>query len=94
MNRPFQQNQKKLMMIKHSRRDFIRTAGGITLGAIGGATLFAGSVLKPELPVVSIVKIENDQINYAFEKAIDLLGGLNTIVKNKDTIMVKPNLLA
>lgn len=81
-------------MNKNSRRDFIRTAGGLTLGALGGATLFSSSISKPELPVVSIVRIKDDHIDYSVEKAIDLLGGLETVAKNKDRIMLKPNLLA
>jgi uncharacterized protein (DUF362 family) len=82
------------MMNKHSRRHFIRTVGGLTLGVMGGATVFSSSILKPELPVVSIVRIKDDHIDYAVEKAIDLLGGLETVAKNKDRILLKPNLVA
>lgn len=81
-------------MIHHSRRNFIKKAGGITLGTLGGIPFISGAVGKPEAPVVSIVKIINDQIHYAVEKAIDLLGGLETVAKNKDKILLKPNLVA
>jgi len=81
-------------MIKHSRRDFIKSAGGITLGAFGGLSFTLSGKSKSEFPVVSIVRIKKNHIDYAVEKAIDLLGGLNTITKNKDHIMLKPNLLA
>jgi uncharacterized protein (DUF362 family) len=41
--------------------------------------------------VVSIV--ENDDIPTAVEEAIDLLGGIGTILAGKQTIMLKPNLV-
>jgi uncharacterized protein (DUF362 family) len=40
------------------------------------------------------VKIENDKTDYAVEKAIDLLGGIQTVTKGKNSIMLKPNLVA
>jgi uncharacterized protein (DUF362 family) len=45
-------------------------------------------------PVVSIVKIKNHKVDYAIEKAIDLLGGIRNITKGKNSIMLKPNLVA
>jgi uncharacterized protein (DUF362 family) len=81
-------------MIIHSRRNFIRKAGGITLGTLGGIPLISGAVNEAAQPVVSIVKIKNDQIDYAVEKAIDLLGGAGTVAKNRNRVMLKPNLLA
>jgi hypothetical protein len=44
-------------------------------------------------PVVCIVKIQNDQVDYAVEKAIDLLGGINEVARHKQKIMLKPNLV-
>jgi uncharacterized protein (DUF362 family) len=73
---------------KLSRREFIKTSTAATLG------MAIGSPASPEKPVVSIVKIENDKIEYAVEKAIDLLGGIQSIAKGKDRIMLKPNLVA
>jgi len=48
-------------------------------------------------PIVSIVKInekwsEAKGIEYAVTKAIDLIGGMNTITKGKERILFKPNL--
>jgi len=40
------------------------------------------------------VKIKNDKTDYAVEKAIDLLGGIQTVTKGKNSIMLKPNLVA
>jgi uncharacterized protein (DUF362 family) len=43
--------------------------------------------------IVCIVKIQNDQVDYAVEKAIDLLGGINEVTRHKQKIMLKPNLV-
>jgi uncharacterized protein (DUF362 family) len=44
-------------------------------------------------PVVSVVKIKDDKIAFAVEKAIDLLGGIETVTRGKELIMLKPNLV-
>jgi len=66
-----------------SRRRFLLTCGGAALGAAAG----------PPRPVVSVVKIKDGKIGAAVEQAVDLLGGINTITKGKDRIMLKPNLV-
>lgn len=43
---------------------------------------------------VSIVKIKNGKVRAAVEEAIDLLGGIKEITKNRQRIMLKPNLLS
>jgi uncharacterized protein (DUF362 family) len=45
-----------------------------------------------ERPVVSVVRIGNDKIGFAVEKAIDLLGGIETVAAGKERVMLKPNL--
>ena len=79
-----------------SRRDFVKTSAGMVLGtAAGGLTPAWGSDrLGVERPVVSVVKIANDRVDRAVEAAIDLLGGIETVAKGKDRIMLKPNLVA
>jgi uncharacterized protein (DUF362 family) len=76
-----------------SRREFLRTSFGVTVGAMAGF-----SSLKPlfcaEKPVVSVVKIENDKIGFAVEKSIDLLGGIESITRGKQRIILKPNLVS
>ncbi len=47
-----------------------------------------------EKSVVSLVKIKNDDIPYAVEKAIDLIGGIETVTRGKEKIMLKPNLVS
>ena len=80
----------------HSRRDFIRT----TLGAGIAVSTYPLAFCNQNEPAgdkdyfVSIVKIKDQNISYAVEEAIDLLGGINTVTTGKDRIMLKPNLVA
>jgi uncharacterized protein (DUF362 family) len=62
-----------------------------------GAGLLAGAAARSETAsksVVSIVRIQNDKIGMAVEKAIDLLGGIRRVTKGIDTVMLKPNLVS
>ena len=45
-------------------------------------------------PVVSIVKVRDGKIDSAVEHAIELLGGMRTITRGKERIMLKPNLVS
>lgn len=69
-----------------SRRDFL----GATLAGLGALAAAA----PQNAAVVSVVKIANDNIQAAVEKAIDLLGGIESVTKGKNRIMLKPNLVA
>jgi uncharacterized protein (DUF362 family) len=71
-----------------TRRNFIKVSTAASLG------LAMGCSARDEKTVVSIVRIKNDNIDYAVDKAIDLLGGIETLAKGKDRIMLKPNLVA
>ncbi len=77
-----------------SRRQFLRAGSHIALGAAAGSLGFhpTGCRLSSEKPVVSISKIKNDRIDVAVERAIDLLGGIANVTKNREKIMLKPNL--
>ncbi len=44
--------------------------------------------------VVSVVRINNDNIQAAVEEAIDLLGGIEGVTRGKNRIMLKPNLVS
>jgi uncharacterized protein (DUF362 family) len=44
--------------------------------------------------VVSIVRIKDDNIAYAVEEAIELLGGMDEVARDKQRIMLKPNLVS
>jgi uncharacterized protein (DUF362 family) len=71
-----------------TRRDFLKATSFATLGAVSGLPL------ATEKSIVSIVKIKKDNIGYAVEEAIDLIGGIGEITKGKNKIMLKPNLVA
>jgi uncharacterized protein (DUF362 family) len=96
-------------MKKINRRAFIKTlaAGGaaVGLGNIASCSIFTKPQLSPRpasRPVVSVVKIKKpnivsihkDNVDYAVRKAIDLLGGMETITADKERIMLKPNLVS
>jgi len=80
---------------KFSRREFLKRGTGAALfTAIG--TLKSGEAaysIAAKKPVVSVVKIKNDKIGFAVEKAIDLLGGIRSVTRGKERIMLKPNLV-
>ena len=80
---------------KSTRREFIQTSLKVASGV--GIALFAKSTFatsSENKAVVSIVKIKNDKIARAVEQAIDLLGGISNITKGKESILLKPNLVA
>lgn len=70
-----------------SRRDFLQTGTAAAMGvAVGCSTL-------PEKPIVSIVKIKDNNIEYAVNEAIELIGGIKKVTKGKNSILLKPNLV-
>ena len=71
-----------------TRREFVLTSVVGTLGIASGFT-FAGTP-----PVVSVVKIKEDNIAAAVEEAIELLGGIEEVTRDKQRIMLKPNLVS
>ena len=85
------------MRLSHlSRRDFVKTSAGVALGtaARGLMPAWHRGRLAVEQPIVSVVQIENGRVDRAVEAAIDLLGGLETVARGKERIMLKPNLVA
>jgi len=82
---------------KISRRTFVSTA---TVAAIGTSVIgiknLSGSYVnvKSCKDIVSIVRVDNGNIEGAVEEAIDLLGGINSVAKDKHNILLKPNLVA
>ncbi len=84
---------------KFTRREFLKAGVGLAAGAAAGSLTLGGMGCTSEKasfagPVVSIARIKNGNIAYAVEEAIDLLGGIGTITKGKDRIMLKPNLVS
>jgi len=68
------------------RREFLLAGAGL-LAAVGARGKTASK------PVVSVVRIQNDNVAMAVEKAIDLLGGIRRVTKGINTVMLKPNLV-
>jgi uncharacterized protein (DUF362 family) len=83
------------MKKKLTRREFIKASTGTALGAAVGSLTLAttGCSLRDRKPIVSVVRIEKDKIGFAVEQAIDLLGGIETVAKRQERIMLKPNLV-
>ena len=79
-----------------SRRDFVKTGAGVALGIAAGPLTQAchGDAWAGTRPVVSVVRIRNDRVDLAVEEAIDLLGGIETVARGRNRIMLKPNLVA
>ena len=69
------------------RREFLLMGAGLL--AVAGAR--SETAAKS---VVSIVRIQNDKVGMAVEKAIDLLGGIRQVTKGINTVMLKPNLVS
>jgi len=69
-----------------SRREFMLTGAALLAGPGARITSAAGSV-------VSVVRIQNDKVGTAVEKAIDLLGGIEQVTKGRSNVMLKPNLV-
>lgn len=71
-----------------SRREFVIT------GAVGTLAIASGFSFSDPAPVVSVVKIKNDNIALAVEEAIELLGGMDELTRDRHRIMLKPNLVS
>jgi len=80
----------------YSRREFIRTGIGAGIVISAGPLAFCTRFTKPgdREFIVSIVRIKDNNIGYAVEKAIDMLGGIKKVTKGKERIMLKPNLVS
>lgn len=88
-----------------SRRDFLKVAvvgsSGLLAACASQSNEFPTLVPATETPtptpagpVVSIVKIKDNNIGAAVEEAIRLLGGIETVTSGKERIMLKPNLVS
>lgn len=78
-----------------NRREFIKTvAAGSAALSIPNLLSCAAQRPQTETPVVSIVRIKRDNVDYAVRHAIDLLGGINHVAEGKERILIKPNLVA
>jgi len=71
-----------------SRREFVVT------GVAGTLAITSGFIFADPAPVVSVVKIRDDDMAAAVKEAIDLLGGIEEVTRDKQRIMLKPNLVS
>jgi uncharacterized protein (DUF362 family) len=80
-----------------SRRRFISTA---TTAVAGSAFLGINRINENKWfrslrkDIVAIVKVKEGNVVRAVEEAIDLLGGIETVTNGKNSILLKPNLVA
>jgi hypothetical protein len=82
---------------KISRRKFISTTTFAAFGAsvYGMKNLYGGDINKKSTKdFVSIVRINNGDVEKSVKEAIDLLGGIKAVTKGKKSILLKPNLVA
>ncbi|MGD0582577.1 MAG: DUF362 domain-containing protein [Bacteroidales bacterium] len=80
-----------------SRRKFISSA---TVAAIGSSVFGLNRIygksnngISPK-EIVSIVRVKDGNISKAVEEAINHLGGIETVTRGKNSILLKPNLVA
>ncbi len=88
-------------MKKINRREFIKAlatgSAALTLPNLTACMVHRNVAVDGQFgpkPIVSIVQIKNDNIDYAVRHAIDLLGGINHITARKERILIKPNLIS
>ena len=80
-----------------SRRKFIYSATVATVGSVvlGIKNVYGNNAeSKISKDVVSIVRIKDGNIPKAVEEAIDLLGGIKSLTRGRESILLKPNLVA
>jgi uncharacterized protein (DUF362 family) len=77
-----------------SRRTFLKVGVGTAAALAPLPLVNAGRSLMADRPVVAIARVRNDNVAYAVEEAIDLLGGISAVTRGKTRILLKPNLVA
>lgn len=80
---------------KVSRRKFIGTTTTALIGtsAFGMNIIDSCKQIKLRRDIVSIVRVEDNQVFNAVKKAIDLLGGISQVTSGQQRILLKPNLV-
>ncbi len=80
---------------KHDRREFIRKSVSMGIAA-SSALLFGkpGDLFAKDAAsgVPDLVAVRNGEPDAMFNKAIELMGGMNKYVKKGQTVVVKPNI--
>lgn len=78
-----------------TRRVFVERGAKVAVGAAVGSSALGSlaATLAPMRPVVGIARIPDGRIGYAVEEAIELIGGIGSVTRGKERIMLKPNLV-
>lgn len=76
---------------KLSRREFLKLQAGtgLYLASAGGSLLLPGLGLASALPDIGVVRGGAEEATRA---AVDLVGGMSSVVKKGDRVLIKPNM--
>jgi uncharacterized protein (DUF362 family) len=80
-----------------SRRRFIGTASVAIIGSsvLGMKNIYGkNGNFKSKKDIVSIVRVKDGNVTKAVEEAVDLLGGIKSVTAGRQSILLKPNLVA
>jgi uncharacterized protein (DUF362 family) len=80
-----------------SRRKFLHTASVLTAGSaiLPLNRLYDNNISAVQTKdIVSIVRVKDGNIPAAVEEAIDLLGGIKSLTRGINSVLLKPNLVA
>ena len=83
-----------LFLKKISRRDFLRTSF-----LLAGASLLAKDIknlnfIRKESPLSKVSIVKGFDLKKMTKEAIDMLGGMRSIVKPKQKVFIKPNYIS
>ncbi len=88
-------------MARYTRRDFIRTVGAAGVGLCASGLIGCGTkeraeavarVLRPNGLSDKLAVAGGGDIEQMLRRAMDALGGMDSLVKKGDTVVVKPNI--
>lgn len=81
--------------ISMDRRTILKKGVGIVAGAWGGLSFYSERVLATQdvsLVPPDLVAVQNGEPEVMFDKAIEAIGGMGSIVKKDQVVVVKPNM--
>jgi uncharacterized protein (DUF362 family) len=79
---------------KVTRREFLRMGVGAAAAIPALPLTRSDWSFFDRKAVVAITRVRKENVAYAVEEAIDLLGGIRSVTRGKERIMLKPNLVA
>jgi len=80
---------------QHNRREFIKKTISVGIGAgssliLGGPPMLFAKNTQDSSP--DLVAVKNNEPDMLFNKAMELMGGMNRFVQKGQTVVVKPNI--